>query len=110
MIKTDDIRDCLLINDDCFKVLKIASNTNVQVEFVISTHTVFDSHLNLCSVQAYDTPLLGNPISGFPSFVCFVVITSKLYHFLTQSQDFFSIFFNFQLAHACEKRVVKNGF
>lgn len=62
MIKTDDIRDCLLIND-------FASNTNVQVEFMISTHTVFDSHLERSLVQAYDTPLLGNPISGFPSFV-----------------------------------------
>lgn len=31
MIKTDDIRDCLLINDDCFKVLKELEDNSVDL-------------------------------------------------------------------------------
>ena len=67
-----------------------------RTRFAESTHTVFDSHLDINLVQAYEIPLLGNPLVSFPSFVlrCFVV-TSQLYHFHTRSQDFFETFLYF---------------
>ena len=63
------------------------------------THTVFDSHLNRSSVRAYEIPLLGSPITGFPSFVCCCfVVTGELYHFQTESQDFFWKFLSHTLS------------
>ena len=63
----------------------------------LSTHIVLNSCQVLTSTRAYEIPLLGNPLISFPSFVCFVV-TEKLYHFSSRSQDFFTTFCNF-LSH-----------